>query len=279
MIAYEIKLSPGKGLGMFANQSIERGTRILSDKPLFMPPRWSSPEDVYALFKSLPQEKKEKLLQLDALQLKVDSLTKFYKTSPSMSEEDRKLMFQVFAIVSTNAYGLWKDGVHIAGVFQDSPRINHSCCPNVIFEWSSMIGALTAHATKPIRAGEEITVSYVMAFLSRHQRQQGLASYGFFCTCPACDDAFTLTEEGEASQRRRERIHRLENDLRFLDQRDLLHQIFGPLNTTLVNSDGVVQPFEAVEEVAKLLSIEDLTLESLASWYVAFCRSVMTLHG
>lgn len=65
-------------------------------------------------------------------------------------------------IKSTNAFGIdlqeGKEGY--SGVFIELSRLNHSCGPNLRTFWNPHLFIMSAQAVRPIRAGEELTVSY-----------------------------------------------------------------------------------------------------------------------
>lgn len=75
-------------------------------------------------------------------------------------------------------------------VFDKASRFNHSCTPSadmtvmnhggiLHYEWATM---------RDVPANEEITVSYIIPFMTRDVRQTKLfRSWGFRCVCPACE--------------------------------------------------------------------------------------------
>lgn len=66
--------------------------------------------------------------------------------------------------------------------------MNHSCCPNAkaFKRDEDRDGQATVIALRPIRKGEEITISYIDEELPYENRQALLADYGFRCQCPKC---------------------------------------------------------------------------------------------
>ncbi|CAE8630834.1 unnamed protein product [Polarella glacialis] len=82
--------------------------------------------------------------------------------------------------------------------------INHSCSPNGFLNWDDKRRHMTVHVMRPIKKGDEITISYVNVNLKAEDRQLELRhKHRFTCTCPAC----SATEEAlQASDKRRERI-------------------------------------------------------------------------
>ncbi|CDJ65680.1 hypothetical protein, conserved [Eimeria necatrix] len=73
------------------------------------------------------------------------------------------------------------------GLFQLGSMTNHSCWPNAESDFPLSKPALEVRALRPIKNGEEVTVSYIDEALPLHERRQILqANYGFSCTCPRC---------------------------------------------------------------------------------------------
>ncbi|XP_076910110.1 histone-lysine N-methyltransferase ATXR2-like [Bidens hawaiensis] len=68
--------------------------------------------------------------------------------------------------------------------------MNHSCCPNAkaFKREEDRDGQATIIATKPIKKGEEVTISYIDEDLELEERRALLADYGFICKCPRCVD-------------------------------------------------------------------------------------------
>ncbi|CAA0816080.1 Histone-lysine N-methyltransferase ATXR2 [Striga hermonthica] len=66
--------------------------------------------------------------------------------------------------------------------------MNHSCIPNAkaFKREEDKDGQATIIAERPIRKGEEITISYIDEDLPYKERQESLADYGFTCKCPKC---------------------------------------------------------------------------------------------
>ena len=167
---YVIKASPGKGLGMFAAVDIEKGTRILAEKPFFSlveSPEWSG-SDVYAL-NEIPKA---------FGRLSVGDRDKYM----SLHCPERPDCSAIVSIYEANCYEMGSG----ACICLDASRINHSCIPNAHFSWNTKIERETLHAVKDIFKGEEITISYCPAIRTVGQRKLHLESYFFTCRCPAC---------------------------------------------------------------------------------------------
>lgn len=71
-----------------------------------------------------------------------------------------------------------------SALFLAPSLINHSCLPNC---FRVHVGdVVLIRASRAIRAGEELTVSYVPVDSSQSDRKASLARWGFVCTCPRC---------------------------------------------------------------------------------------------
>lgn len=72
-----------------------------------------------------------------------------------------------------------------SGIWLHVSHVNHSCVPNAD---RSFIGdMMVVRATRGIKAGEEISLSYLILNHSYMERQQRLYFYGIDCDCPLCD--------------------------------------------------------------------------------------------
>ena len=286
-----VQSTPNRGFGVFATHPIERGQRILKEKLIFIgPPRVPQSTGsrlfdmvaLYSLFNELDAERRNDYLALHVSEpIKKEIKTRALRVlDPNTPKQIRKLIVMIAAIAATNIFfldtkrrveirpGVFMNGMETSGVFMYASRFNHSCCANAYWGWNDMVGALTVHAIKDIAADEEITVAYLLPYQDQHRRQQGLSQYDFICTCPACDQT---TERGKTSENRRERILRLKFDLDFFFARNLTRRMSGPLNTAVVDSFGVEQPFQAIEELERLLSAEELTTHNLSEKFVYPC--------
>jgi len=72
------------------------------------------------------------------------------------------------------------------------PRINHSCCPNVVWSWvKGSQCTKQVRATRSISAGEELCANYIDSFegtfSSWEQRQVSLEHWRFVCKCEVCN--------------------------------------------------------------------------------------------
>jgi SET domain len=187
---FSIQLVPGKGRGLVARFNIDKGKRILSEKPLLTTPNLSPiglmESTIAAKLKALSKTEQSQFLSL-------------HNNFPGK--------YPFSGITKTNALPCGSDSV-IGGVYPTICLVNHSCLPNAHNSWNSDTKCETIHAICFIKAGEEITISYDKGgpFESRHTHLKN--AFGFECSCGLC----TLPPADlQASDARRRRIQLLDN--------------------------------------------------------------------
>jgi hypothetical protein len=198
----EMKESPRKGLGIFAKEDIPRGTRIIAERALLKIDRqnMSDAKDIVVAFESLSFSAQRIYLQLHAY-----ACDRFKSAAEHELGQDWERMPElhrrVLAIYAANAFG---------SVFLLGSRINHSCTPNVHFAYNPALEEETFHAVRDIRAGEELTITYINGTnRTRDQRQDQLDKWGFQCTCSTCED----TPHGRKKEEKRAQLFNLDQEL------------------------------------------------------------------
>ncbi|CZR56199.1 uncharacterized protein PAC_06087 [Phialocephala subalpina] len=122
---YIIQEIPGKDYGLVAATTVTKGTRILSESPLF--------RKVATLW----EEQRQAFLSL----------------RNSFEDEDGLELGRV----QTNALPLGSDAT-TSGILLDSSRINHSCNTNTQNTWNENLQKLTIHTIQDITKGDEIII-------------------------------------------------------------------------------------------------------------------------
>jgi hypothetical protein len=229
---FEIKLVSGKGQGVFAWRDIPRGTRIISEKPLFSIPQTDgcSPSDIQAPFEKLSSQDKSSFFDLHDANV------------PNCS--------RVVSIFRTNCMDQG-DG---AGIFLVISRINHSCLPNAHFSFNENTNEQTIHAIKDIKGGEEILISYSKSFHTATERHEQLEQYAFQCTCEACEPKTSFWRN---SDRRRRRMFQCDQDIAIWDQ----------MSGSAALLTRKPHPMGAIEDLIELLEQEGLTHGDLSRTY------------
>ena len=187
---YSLESIPGKGKGIVAARDISRGTRIISEKPLFVAPGFKAHQSA------------EKLIASKLKQLSRDQQRAFL----SLHNNYPGITTPFAGIVRTNALPLGP-GASDGGLFLDCSRINHACRPNCQNTWNSNRKEETMHAIRDIAKGEEVTISYTTSGPSKARQSDLKEGFGIDCTCDLC--GLPGTQLATSDQRRRE-IERLD---------------------------------------------------------------------
>ena len=198
---------------MYTTGPIARGTRLLSQSALMLLDKDEDLLDVPLKFVKLSTEDQETFLGLAAthsqkLNRNRSEMLLLQRTlePEKASELAVGLQERLLSIVETNSFAADSGAVIVA----TAARMNHSCTPNVYHCWNAGTGQLTVHATRDLRAGEEILTCYVNVCFYHEARQKELDRYGFKCDCAAC---CMQTGLGRTSEERRQRLCALNREM------------------------------------------------------------------
>jgi hypothetical protein len=170
---YTLRDVPGKGLGLVANETIPKGTRILEERPTITTPEGQRSDEW------LKTHISEQVDSLDEHQRQ--SFLSMHNLYPYKDTRE-----QYIGIFRTNGLPIEENGVG-GGIFLEACRINHDCHNNAQKHWNERIGQHTVHALKEIPKGKEITIYYLGRDSSREVRRQKLQDkFGFLCSCRLC---------------------------------------------------------------------------------------------
>lgn len=186
-IDFEVGVIPGKGRGLIANVDIPAGALILCEKPLLVASTMASG--------NLEATAAPRLKDLSKSQQQA-----FQSLHNNFPGED-----PFSGIIRTNAIPCGPGSI-VGGVYPTISLINHSCVPNSHNNWDSEAHHETIHAIGPIKAGEEITISYDEGGPSYPRKFKLNMSFGFDCACSLCS---LPPLELQASDDRRVRIQQL----------------------------------------------------------------------
>lgn len=216
--------SPGKGQGVFAAREVDKGERILVDKPFFVVSKPYTPQKVLNEFERMPLARRQQYMQLYC----PDRLDDIHLTD-------------VMCIFEANCFNIGES----AAMFLTATRFNHSCLPNTYYSWSEKRGEIVFHAMIDTPEGEELTICYGRPFLTRLERQSQLRIYNFSCCCSACQ---TETAFSRASESRR-------LDMRALNEQIIMFQ--SRLNEALMLY-GLQDPLTAILRLIAIIKEEGL---------------------
>ncbi|TPX13347.1 uncharacterized protein E0L32_006320 [Thyridium curvatum] len=193
---FEIKDIPGKGKGLIALSNIPQGTRILCEKPILT----AGP---------MPPDALDRVLAG-----KLKALSKVEQRQFLSLHNNHPGKYPFRGIFKTNALPCGP-GSSVGGVYPMSCFINHSCLPNSHNNWNAAAEHETTHAIRPIKIGEEVTISYDRGGPSTVRQDFLKKAFGFHCNCSGC----TLPpSELQASDTRRLLIQDLDNSIGDLDR-------------------------------------------------------------
>ena len=214
---FEIKPVKGKGLGVVANRTIKPGTSLMTYPPVLVVHK--------AFLETAPTRERNQLLDRATSVLPASTRAEFEAQAAagsSSSSSSSPTGHRVTAVLMTNSFQVALPGIsspehqgrhhqhqhHYYANYPEVSRLNHDCRPNAAFR----IAPDTAlhHVTAvggTIRAGDEITISYVDAVAPRDERRaRTRLAWGFECTCQACSprhDALVHLSDARLAEIRR----------------------------------------------------------------------------
>lgn len=207
---YEIRPSPGKGLGVFATENIKAGTRIMAESPLLIVDHEHYlKQEIEAEFEKLSEENKKRYFELSSNHGQDPTAWPRRGIHEDAPEDERQRIIEQHearvaaepSIISIFQTCCMEMGTG-AAIFCECARINHSCCPNAFFAWNKRLHKETIHAIKDIKEGEEITICYCDPLHDTVSRKWALKHYGFECDCPACGNTSKNSFAAESVDRR-----------------------------------------------------------------------------
>lgn len=237
---YAIRAIAGKGKGLVATTRIAKGTRLLSEVPIFRVPR--DKNDIKDLERIVADE--VKCLGDDQRRAFFD-LTNIYGNAHS----------EALGIARTNVLPLGS-GARAGGLFLEASRINHSCRHNAQNTWNENIGRLTIHALRDIEAGQEITISYLVTTSEYAERWRFLKDkFKFECKCELCSLPRAPRKRSDTRLRKLEAIYKSVGAFFWGDIEPemalrLLHTMFGLFDEEGIWNASIAQAYEDAYDIA-----------------------------
>lgn len=191
---YAIQEIAGKGHGLVAKAKITRGTRIISERPLFKVP-----------IGGYSKVRVDEVVSQAVTRLTDEQREQFYALHNSFEEDGLNL-----GRTRTNALPLGSNATEY-GLFLQSSRINHSCIQNAQHTWNENLNEITIHAIRDIAEGEEITIFYLSGRQNRAARHEATQKdFRFICSCCLCSLPYN---ERVLSDKRIDRIRKLDEKI------------------------------------------------------------------
>jgi hypothetical protein len=174
---------PGKGRGLIANKTLNRGDQIFASTPLLI----TNPASY-----QLTETERLRLAHRGVDSLPKDSQTLFWALLDHFKGDP------VDDRINTNAFEIVVDGVDQYAVLPEIAMMNHDCRPNAAYFWDEETLSHYVHATQTIYPGEEITITYINNEKSRAKRMANLKrNWGFDCSCSSCSAHPVFTAESD----------------------------------------------------------------------------------
>lgn len=181
-----IEETAGKGFGVFAKRKVAKGECILVESPIFV----VEEQCLLAHEQQLADFKRCGCIE-DDVESKLVSLL---EVASAECRSSFWLLCDSFTYSGTSACGiLLSNGIGVgstlkdSGIFSTGSRFNHSCLPNMCYSWQEESNTCLFHAACEIEQGQELTLSYISAYMPTDMRQQVLMGrYKFECMCYSC---------------------------------------------------------------------------------------------
>jgi hypothetical protein len=171
---FEIRLSSGRGLGVFALRRFRKNEKVMAERPLMLQP-----------YKAYVLNASEKL----AFERLVPERGTFNEKCRLNQMDCRDIMGGREGDASLSQR---------SGIFIFMSLVNHECLGNTQHLFLVKYGVSMLFATREIDVGEEISMPYILHLRTREERQaRVMGSFGFRCTCMACtsDDVNAKLEQ------------------------------------------------------------------------------------
>lgn len=146
---------------------------------------------------------------------------------------------KILDILATNSFQMNLDPAgkdttaHHYGNYPEVSRFNHDCRPNVAFYIDKTTLRHTTTVVRPVKEGEELTISYLDVTKPReHRQQRAEMAWGFKCSCSQCTLPAPLAKKSDARLSEIERLEKKLSDIydkevtpKLLEQLAKMHEI------------------------------------------------------
>ncbi|TID19145.1 SET domain containing protein [Venturia nashicola] len=166
----QVKISPGKGQGVFAKEMIDAGTTVSAEAPLLRS-NMSDHDIVYQVIRLSSEDRAAYLYLHRFPQAR-------FAARPTFPQGDRTII-DIFA---ANSFRVGREGA----VYLLGSRFNHSCNPNVAI-MTGVDGTKFFMTADKIAKDQELFISYGHHSGSKEERKSWLKdTWGFDCQCAEC---------------------------------------------------------------------------------------------
>lgn len=166
---------PGKGIGLVATQSIQRGDVIYAKTPLTIHSETA--------MKALRKPHRYLLMQISVERLPKASRELFFEMKGHFggNKYSDRVNTNSFAGRLGQAFDVYWN------VYPEGARLNHDCRPNTAYNINPDTLVHSMNVLRPIHPGEEITDSYILPYHTWIERRERThKQWGFNCSCNLC---------------------------------------------------------------------------------------------
>lgn len=227
--AVQISKSEISGRGLFATKNVEAGTLFLVTKAIatergILSGENSNENEQLVMWKNFVDKVMESISKCqrtrhlisilssgdneDEVEVEVPDVSAFRPEAEERRSSNEKLdMGKILSILDVNslvedaisAKVLGKNkGLYGVGLWALASFINHSCSPNA--RRVHVGDYIIVHASRDVKAGEEITFAYFDMLLPLEKRKEMSKSWGFHCKCKRCKFEEGMSSKQELSE-------------------------------------------------------------------------------
>jgi len=245
---------PGRGMGLIANRTIERGDLIKAHAGIAIFHN-DCVDKSFSDYTAL----KEPLMKLSVNQLPPTTRGLFLSMA-AHNESEEPYIEKIY----TNTFGEDFGDEEHSLVVPETARLNHDCRPNAMYYFDRKTLTHYTHASRTIYAGEEITITYIDPLQTRLRRRAAIKrSWGFDCSCSLCSAEAQFIRE---SNRRVVEINKLTR---------ILNQVVSQNETERGEARGSVRDVLEMAELLVSLYEQERLHASVADGYrlAALCAA------
>ena len=191
------------GFGAFALRDIPCFTLILTEEPILTGEQVATAAKLHEDESHQCQADDIKYLT-ETCKLSTENMDRLWQMHDQYIGNDGRGEKRLWGIIKSNAF-YSTDKQFAPGVYPTAARLNHSCSPNVGYDFSGW--TMRMYTSRDIKAGEELSDCYSDVVYHNAITERGVflkMRYGFDCACRACN--ITDDDRRMASAERRERL-------------------------------------------------------------------------
>lgn len=264
---YSIGRTVEKGWGIFAEEDIPIDTAIILERPTLIIEE--HPEKTKKERLGSEKRRSPEIIEADRLREEFEKLSK-EQQSDIMSLHNAQEEYEASALYGIFLTNFFQVSLRnkLSGIYVFCSRLNHSCDPNCTFDFSRAPSSedikahtITITTRRSIKAGDQLTISYVPLKMRLGARQDNLLmNHGFTCDCARCtaegDKLYDWPVEGQNVKLRFRPARLLQTEAGEGQGWDFITII-----ESISTKDGAVQENEVIMQEAPLILLEKNEME------------------